>query len=211
MAKSAVPSPRARLLATADRLFLERGIRAVGIDLVLAESGVAKASLYRWFRSKDELVAEWLRTRDSAWFSWFDAEVARIKDPAQRIAEAFSFLVRWVAGRSFTGCAFVNARVELRQPDHPAMVVAQAHAERLRAFFVDTAKQAGFARPARTGAALYLLFEGVLASAMGAAPDSRTREARIAKEAALALWAASRPGPAREARIAPERTGPDRG
>ncbi len=186
------PSPRERLLATADRLFLERGIRAVGIDLVLAESGVAKASLYRWFRSKDELVAAWLRTRDDAWFSWFDAEVGGIADPAERIAAAFAFLIRWVAAPEFCGCAFVNARIELRQPDHPAMAVAQAHAERLRAFFVTAATQAKLARAARVGAALHVLFEGVLAGVMGADPAHRTAEARIAKEAARSLVDAAR-------------------
>lgn len=186
------PSPRERLLATADRLFLERGIRAVGIDLVLAESGVAKASLYRWFPSKDALVAEWLRTRDGAWFTWFETEVGSVEDPARRIDAAFAFLVRWVAWDGFTGCAFVNTTIELRQADHPAMEVARAHGERLRAFFVTAAKQAGLARPARVGAALHLLFEGVLASVMGAGVERRASEARIAKEAAQALVAAAR-------------------
>jgi AcrR family transcriptional regulator len=185
------PTPRERLLATADRLFLERGIRAVGIDLVLAESGVAKASLYRWFRSKDELVAEWLRARDGSWFEWFETEVGRVEAPVKRIDAAFAFLVRWVAWENFTGCAFVNTTIELREPDHPAMAVARAHADRLRAFFVTAAKQAGLERPARLGAALHLLFEGVLASVMGADPERRASEARIAREAAQALVAAA--------------------
>lgn len=180
-------TPRDRLLSTADRLFLERGIRAVGIDLILAESGVAKASLYRWFRSKDALVAEWLRVRDGAWFSWFESEVGAVRDPAERINAAFAFLLRWVTAPTFTGCAFVNAAIELRQLDHPAMLVAHAHADRLRGFFVEAAREASLARPARLGTALHLLFEGVLASAMGAAPDRRAAEARIAKEAAATL------------------------
>lgn len=186
-------SPRDRLLATADRLFLERGIRAVGIDLVLAESGVAKASLYRWFRSKDELVAEWLRARDDAWFAWFEAEVGGVADPSARIAAAFAFLIRWVTSPTFTGCAFVNTPIELRQDDHPAMEVARAHAARLRAFFVTAARDARLARAPRVGAALHLLYEGVLASAMGADAERRAAEARIAREAAVALVAAAAP------------------
>jgi AcrR family transcriptional regulator len=193
MNQPASPStPRERLLATADRLFLERGIRAVGIDLILAESGVAKASLYRWFRSKDELVAEWLRGRDQAWFAWFEGEVGRVRDPAARLAAAFAFLGRWVTWPAFAGCAFVNTAIELRQLDHPAMAVVAAHSERLRAFFVSAAQEAGLARAARVGAALHLLFEGVLASAMGAAVERRVSEARVAKEAAAALVASAR-------------------
>lgn len=185
--RDAPSSPRERLLATADRLFLERGIRAVGIDLLLAESGVAKASLYRWFGSKDELVAEWLRGRDEAWFAWFEGEVGGVEDPRERIEAAFAFLARWVTSPSFQGCAFVNTVIELRQLDHPATRVAQAHSERLRSFFVRAARQASLPRTARLGTALHLLFEGVLASAMGAEPERRRSEARVAKEAALAL------------------------
>ena len=185
--------PRERLLATADRLFLERGIRAVGIDLVLAESGVAKASLYRWFRSKDELVAAWLRERDESWFAWFEGEVGGVRDPSARIKAAFVFLGRWVTSPGFQGCAFVNAPIELRQADHPAMPVAQAHSERLRAFFVGAAREAGIARAARIGTALHLLFEGVLASAMGADLERRASEARVARDAAAALIASGHP------------------
>src|SRR5690606_21971100 len=112
--KSADDGPRERLLSVASELFYAHGIRNVGIDEIIARAGVAKASLYRHFPSKDDLVTEVLRQRDEAWFRDFRADVeARASNPKKRLLGVFAVLEAWFAGDLFRGCAFMNAAIEL--------------------------------------------------------------------------------------------------
>ena len=106
---------RERILETAYDLFSRSGTRAVGVDTIIAESGVAKMTLYRNFTSKDELILEFLRQRDERWTrAWLQAEVAeRAEQPGARMLAIFDVFGEWFARDDFEGCAFINVMLEL--------------------------------------------------------------------------------------------------
>src|SRR3954467_8920991 len=110
---------RQRILETADRLFYGNGIRAVGIDRIIAEAGVAKMSLYKHFPSKDDLILAVLRHREEGVLEFFRSATERhgrrAKDPLRAF---FAALKEWFETPGFRGCAFQNAAVELADPGH---------------------------------------------------------------------------------------------
>lgn len=118
---------RERLLETADRLFYGEGIRAVGIDRVIAESDVAKSTMYVYFRTKEELVAEYLRRRSDATRTRVTAAVDGHADvsAAQRVLAVFDVLHEVISEPGFHGCAFANAAAEY--PHHEAIREAIAY------------------------------------------------------------------------------------
>ena len=117
--------PRERILRAAHDLFYREGIRATGIDRVIAESGVAKLTFYRQFESKDALVLAFLELRHARWMAWFADALARHGGDAGAIVPA---LREWFASDAFRGCAFLNSVGELG-PALPA-VVGQARAHK---------------------------------------------------------------------------------
>ena len=154
------PSARDRLLDAADELFYEEGIHIVGIDRVIEKAGVAKASLYSTFGSKDELVRAYLnrkyeqrRTRITEW-------VARYDTPRDKLLGVFDALGESIAQPGYHGCAFANATAESSRGS-AAEQVTQTYRAWMRALFTDLAGQAGAADPATLGAQLHLLYDGV--------------------------------------------------
>jgi AcrR family transcriptional regulator len=109
-APSATPNARERILLAAHDLFYRDGIRATGIDRVIAESGVAKLSFYRHYPSKNDLVLAFLAHRHARWMAWFEDALARHGSSPQALVPA---LKEWFAGAGFRGCAFINSVGEL--------------------------------------------------------------------------------------------------
>src|SRR5260370_23510993 len=123
-----IPSPAERVLAAADKLFYARGIRAVGVDAVVAEAGVSKRTLYNHYPSKDALIAAYLTARFK--------HIAPSDAPArEQILGAFDRLERLVADGSFRGCPYVNAVTELGDPRHPASKIAVQFKEQRRLWY----------------------------------------------------------------------------
>jgi AcrR family transcriptional regulator len=177
----AVSSPRERILDAASVAFYRRGIRAVGVDSVIAEAGVAKATLYRHFPSKDALVQAFLERRDRRWRAWFEEAVDRLApDPAARPLAVFDALGEWFASDDFRGCAFINAAVEITDPDHPARAAVRDHEERLAAYLTRLCREAGLDDPAGASAALFLLVEGAIVCALIEGTDAPAARARRA-------------------------------
>ncbi len=138
------PSRRDHLVDTALELFIRDGFHATGIDKILAESGVAKMTLYKHFKSKDELILSALRRRDEHFRNWFMRAVeSRAREPRQRLLAIFDALDEWFSGRDFNGCMFINASAEFARPDDPIHVAGQAdaakHARRAARTLVDHA------------------------------------------------------------------------
>ena len=152
---------RDRIFETACEMFYKQGIRCVGVDAIASEAGTNKMSFYRSFASKDELVAEYLRSLESEHWQWWDETIAPYTGDARRQIEAlFDAWVGKMRKEGDQGCAFVNAAVELREPDHPGLaVVHKAKAEKRRRFR-KLAKEAGASAPDQLGDALTLLAEG---------------------------------------------------
>lgn len=181
-------SPRERLLSVASELFYAHGIRNVGIDEIIARAGVAKASLYRHFPSKDDLVTEVLRQRDAAWFRDFRADVeARASNPKKRLLAVFAVLEDWFAEDLFRGCAFMNAAIELADATHPAHGVSRDHKRRMRAYLAELAKAARLKEPGALADQLALLIEGAIVTAV---LEQSPEPARRARAAAVRLIAA---------------------
>jgi AcrR family transcriptional regulator len=164
VAKTAEPGKvrvRDRIFDTACDLFYRQGIRCVGVDAIANEAGTNKMSFYRSFSSKDELVAEYMREQERLHKEWWDATVAPHAGNARRQIEAlFEGWVGKMRKKDRHGCAFVNAAVELREPDHPALAVVHGHKAEMRRRFRKLAKEAGATTPDLLGDALTLLAEG---------------------------------------------------
>src|SRR5690242_2912543 len=115
-------SARERILDTAYELFSRHGTRAVGVDRIIAECGIAKMTLYRNFPSKDELILAFLDQRAERWTQeWLQAEAVRAGggDPAQRLLAVFDTFDGWFRQADFEGCSFINVMLEIVEPESP--------------------------------------------------------------------------------------------
>lgn len=179
------PDVRTRILDAAAELFYRQGIRAVGIDTVIAQAGVAKASLYHHFRTKDDLTAAVLRRRDERWREWLSKTVEeRADSPRARLLAVFDALVEWSATDEFRGCAFINAAAEFPDPDHVVRAVVREHKQAMINYLGDLACAAGVKDPEACAAELFLLVEGATVRAY---IENDPEAAAAAKAAAAAL------------------------
>jgi AcrR family transcriptional regulator len=179
---------RQRLLETAEELFYAEGIRASGIERILQESGVGRASFYRHFRGKDDLVVEVLRGRDARWRAWLEETVtARGLPAAQRPLAVFDALADRFASENFRGCAFINTMVETADPASPAFRAAAEHKLRVVAYIDRLLVEAGLPGHEVLARQLALLMDGATVTAL----RERTSEPAVhAKSVAIALLAA---------------------
>jgi AcrR family transcriptional regulator len=173
------PSMPERILETADRLFYQQGIRAVGVDTIAAEIGISKRTLYNHFPSKDALISAYLERR-------FKPVPASDKPPAEQILGTFDRLERGFADKGFRGCPFVNAVAELGAGDHAVRKIAVAFKESRRIWFRDLLKQLDVADADGLATQLTLLVDGSIAQDLVRKDPSM---ARAAKEAAKVLLA----------------------
>jgi AcrR family transcriptional regulator len=121
-----IASVRDRILNTARDLFYAQGIHAVGVDTVVAQSGAAKTSLYRWFPSKDALIVAVLeKEAEDRWAGW-DHIAAKhsAESPRERLRAHLKGIVRYVTGPNYRGCPFMNVTAEFADPNHPGRAVA---------------------------------------------------------------------------------------
>ena len=180
---------RERILATAFELFYARGIRGVGIDLIIARSGVAKATFYKHFPSKDDLVVAYLDTVDGVWSGQLRAAAdAAGPEPADQLVGMFDALANACRREGYRGCAFINAAAE-SQPGTAVHDRTVAHKSAVLAWVRGLAQRAGARDPAALARSLTLLLDGGLASgALDAAPEAPA----VAKASARALVDAAR-------------------
>jgi AcrR family transcriptional regulator len=153
------PSARDRLLAAADELFYNEGVHTVGIDRIIEQAGVAKASLYNTFGSKDELVRAYLAARQVRVVQRITQAVDRYDTPRERLLAIFEGQAEQFAQPDFRGCAFARASAE----SHPSDVVEQAtDANRrwVRGLLTELAAQAGVTEPEILARKLHLLYDG---------------------------------------------------
>lgn len=173
------PSRKDDLVATALDLFYRNGFHASGIDRILAEAGVAKMTLYKHFRSKDELILAALHLRDEKFREWFQATVEReAKSPKKRLTAVFTALEEWLAAPAFQGCLFANAAAEYGDKDDPVHVVAVEHKTAMRAYFAGLARDAGAGDPEDLGAQIQMLVDGAVVATQVAGDAKAARRAR---------------------------------
>ncbi|MDM0112658.1 TetR/AcrR family transcriptional regulator [Variovorax sp. J22R133] len=155
---------RERLLAAAEALFYEEGFNTVGIDRVIERAGVAKASLYDCFGSKEELIRSYLAARHEARRARITKGLERFETPRERLLGMFDLLGEVIVDSNFRGCAFVKAGAESR-PDSSVRGVCVDSRKWLRDLFADLAKDAGAADPQALGQQLVMLYDGATLSA----------------------------------------------
>jgi AcrR family transcriptional regulator len=168
---------RERLLAAANELFYEEGVHTVGIDRVIERAGVAKATLYSTFGSKDELIREYLHGRHVARRERIVAALERYSAPRDRLLGVFDVLGDSFAEPGFHGCAFLNASAEA-QPGSSIIEATDEYRSWVRGLFTDLAREAGASDPDGLARALHLLYDGAGVSArmdrdLGAAAAAR--------------------------------------
>ena len=175
-------SPRERLLAAADELFYAEGVHVVGVDRIVERAGVAKASLYSIFGSKDELVRAYLERHFRRRQQRIASILAAYDTPRERLLGVFSEVEELLAGSQFRGCKFISAAAEAR-PGDASEVVAEDYRAWLRSMFTDLAEAAGASDARQLGRQLALLYDG---AAVAARMDTDRRGAASALTSAVA-------------------------
>jgi AcrR family transcriptional regulator len=159
-------SVRDRILNTARELFYREGARAVGVDTVVAQSGVAKTSLYRWFPSKDALIVAVLQKEaEDRWAGW-DIAVARSGvEPHEQLRGVLAAIARYVSSSKYRGCPFMNVTAEFADPQHPARDIAREIVEELRRRVRALVEQIGVSDPELLTEQLVMLIDGAMSAA----------------------------------------------
>lgn len=168
---------REHVLEVARELFYWRGIRATGIDAVAGGSGVATATLYRVFGSKDALVEAYVRREAAGHLEWLEASLGDPRRPAgQRLGDLFTALEHITRSDVCRGCPFQMALAEIPERDHPAHREAVELKRRVRERFGELAAEHAGAEAERLADELMLLFEGAFATAVALGPPARAAE-----------------------------------
>jgi AcrR family transcriptional regulator len=159
-AMSTKGSVRERLLAAADELFYRDGVQSVGVDRVIDTAGVAKASLYRTFGTKERLVAAYLAARHQKMFDYLLRAVDKKREPRDRLLAIFDAQAQWINRRQYRGCPFARASAE---PSVGALVLSEtvSYRDDIRTLLTTLGSEAGAADAAALGLQLSLLYHGV--------------------------------------------------
>ncbi|WP_170751566.1 TetR/AcrR family transcriptional regulator [Ruegeria lacuscaerulensis] len=185
------PNKRDELVRNALQVFYRDGFHATGMDKLVAETGVSKTSMYKHFRTKEELIVAALRLRDENFRNWFYGRIdALAETPAQKLLASFDALGEWFEEDGYRGCMFIKAGAEYQDKDHPIHLEAAEHKRLLLEYFTDLARDAGAREPEKLGCQILLLKEGAIVTAVLL---KSCDPARDAKEAARVLLANALP------------------
>jgi AcrR family transcriptional regulator len=178
---SPMTDPRARILAAAGVLFAENGIGRTGVDALIEAAGVAKATFYRHFPSKDELVVAWLRDPRTRWFDRIRAQAeAAAATPTNVIPRVFDAVADWLEDGDFVGCPYLNTSVEISDPRHPASDAVRDYLAEIGAYLEERVAAAGHDDAARLGRELHTLLAGSISLGVANRTSSYVLAARDA-------------------------------
>ena len=181
------PSARERLLAAADDLFYREGVQSVGVDRIVQQAGVAKASLYHLFGSKEELVQAYLDARHAATREQTERALTRFRTPRERLLGVFDAQGQLFTEPDFNGCAHMTASAEARHGS-PVECASNRYRQWVRTLFTDLARDAGVADSDGLARQLHLLYDG---AGVSARMDRDPSAATTARAAAAALFDAA--------------------
>jgi AcrR family transcriptional regulator len=180
---AAGPSARERLLEAANELFYDEGVHTVGIDRVIERAGVAKASLYNTFGSKDELVRAYLEGRHARTAARITRYLERYSDPRDRLLGVFEAQGELFAQPGFRGCAFVSASAE--SPGEAVSRATEDYRGWVRGLLTGLAREIGVPDPERLGRQLHMIYDGASLSARMDHDPAASAAARAAAETLL--------------------------
>jgi AcrR family transcriptional regulator len=155
------PSARERLVKTVIELFYQEGVRAIGIDMVVEQSGVSKSSLYRTFASKNELIAAFAEEQNRRFWQWWDETVRRFDGaPRAQINALLAGVADQIGSPQFRGCPFINLATEFPSRQHPGTAIACGNKKEMRRRLRDLSREIGARDPRRLSEQLALLIDG---------------------------------------------------
>ncbi|MFJ3303850.1 TetR/AcrR family transcriptional regulator [Streptomyces sp. NPDC086549] len=186
-ANASKPSVRERLLAAADELFYSEGVQSVGIDRIVQKAGVAKASLYNLFGSKEELVQAYLDARHANTRDQVERALTRFRTPRERLLGVFDAQGQLFTEPDFNGCAHMTASAEARHGG-PVECAADRYRLWVRTMFTELAREAGVTDAEGLARQLHLLYDG---AGVSARMDRDPSAATTARAAAAALFDAA--------------------
>jgi AcrR family transcriptional regulator len=180
------PSPvpaKQRILDTAYELFSTRGVRAVGVDELIGRAGVAKATFYRHFRSKDELVLAFLEQREQLWtLEWVEAEARKRGETAEeQLLAIFDLFDEWFHEESFEGCSFINVMLEFGGGEHELARASAHYLENIRRVVGRLAREAHLRDPSGFALSWHILMKGSIIQAAEGDLDAAKRAKVIAR------------------------------
>jgi AcrR family transcriptional regulator len=156
-------SVREKIVQTATRLFIDQGYNLTGINQIIEEAEIAKASLYYHFQSKEDLCVEYLKRRNEQWFHLLEEYLSNVSDPKQRIIKTFEFRAKHVERNNFSGCAYLRIISELPQRSEKIDHQVTGQKEKQQRFFLDLVKKVkGLSKERKLllGEMLFMLFDG---------------------------------------------------
>ncbi len=179
-------SKRDELIGKAFETFYAYGFHATGMDRLVAETGISKTSMYKHFRSKEELILAALQRRDTQFRDWLFRRMAVLgKTPREQLLAMFDALGEWCQEPGFRGCFFVKAVAEFQERDHPIHVEAAAHKAQLLEHLRELAAAAGATSPESLARQLLILKEGAIVAAQVEGCAEATSQAKAAAAALL--------------------------
>jgi AcrR family transcriptional regulator len=169
------------LVETATEMFHRNGFHATGIDRILAEAGIAKMTLYKHFRSKEELIVAGLERRSEEYRTWLRTGVEeRARSAKKRLLAVFDLVAESLTKDGDRGCIFVNACAEYGDRSHPVHQAAAAHKAAVHSYFQELAQTAGAVDATALADQVMLLTEGATAIGQVSGPEAATRHLRKA-------------------------------
>jgi AcrR family transcriptional regulator len=180
---------RDRLLTAASKLFHEGGIQATGVDSIIEAAGVAKATFYRHFPSKDDLVVAWLRDPRTRWHDRVRARVEESRAaPDEAIPLFFEAVAEWLENEGYRGCPYLNTAVEITEPTHPALLVVLEYLQEVEDYITGLVAAAGYRNPRMLAMELQTLLAGAISLAVARRSGAYALSAR---DAAMSILAAA--------------------
>jgi len=175
------PNKRDELVRNALEVFYRDGFHATGMDKLVAETGISKTSMYKHFRTKDEMILAVLRLRDERFRNWFCRRVEEIADtPRARLLAVFDALHEWITSPRFKGCMFIKAVSEFQDPKDPIHIQSATHKRMLLEYVQTLATEARARDPAALARQLMLLKEGAIVTSVMLGNGSPAIEAKAA-------------------------------
>ncbi|PCI33595.1 MAG: TetR family transcriptional regulator [Alphaproteobacteria bacterium] len=160
------PSKRDELVQKALTVFYRNGFHATGMDMLVVETGISKTSMYKHFRTKEDLILATLRLRDDQFRTWLFRRMEELgSTPRGQLIAMFDALKEWFALDGYRGCMFIKASAEYQDPKDPIYAQSAEHKHLLFDYVCDLAKQAGAAKPETLARRLLILKEGAIVTA----------------------------------------------
>lgn len=190
MNKTPTTAVQDKILQTAEQLIYQNGIHAMGMDLLVRTSGVARKSIYRYYATKENVAVQALSVRDVRWMDWFRSETDKASDPEARILAMFGVLKSWFDSDGFRGCAFINTAGEIGDAQDPIRLLAKTHKQKLLDYIGELCEPLNVEHPEVLAKQLLILIDGAitLARVMGdhdAADNARDMAQLLLKSATI--------------------------